>query len=204
MHKVGWRTGWTTGYLTNTCKDVVLPDQGIGEHVLKCQYISTNYNNEGDSGGSVFLLDPITGEASLAGTVVGTFNSNSMILSPWWRIVDELGGSIDATRGYSLSTPSVSGSVSLYGNPITSWSDIPGATRYVVFREWFRVSTGEGGSDEFEQASGVPDTDFQVTSYTGSSVPGPHTPGYVAYHVVAYSSADLSLASSVKYFQLAP
>ena len=91
-----------------------------------------------------------------------------------------------------------------YGNPILSWSAVSGATRYVVFREWSRYSTGEGDNSEFAQPSGVADTDFQVTSYAGSTKPGPHTPGYVSYYVVAYNQTDRSVASGVRYFELAP
>jgi hypothetical protein len=53
-------------------------------------------------------------------------------------------------------------------------------------------------------SSPAPDFTMSVSAYTGSSIPGPHTPGYVAYYLIARNKSDRSQTSDVKYFQLAP
>lgn len=177
---------------------------GTGDNfILKCAYVASIYTGPGDSGGPFFMLDPSETEAGLVGLLSGGNGSQAWV-SRWTGIVGDLGGGISATRGFALATPALSGSVSASGNPVVSWSSIPGATKYVVFREWFRRSTMESGSSSEVWNSPTEDTAFQVTSFRGSSIPGPHTPGYVAYWVVAYNVTDASLASSVQYFELAP
>lgn len=205
VQKMGWVSGWTTGYINQTCSDHLMTNEKTGETVLmKCSMSSYMNTKEGDSGGPLFTLDPIAGDVRLLGTLWGGHSDGEAFFSPFWRAMDELGGTWDATRGFALTAPSPTGSVSGYGNPILSWPAVSGATRYVVFREWSRYATGQSGNDEFVQPFGIADTDFQVTSYTGSTMPGPHTPGYVAYYVVAYNQTDRSLESSIRYFQLAP
>ncbi len=199
VHKMGWRTGWTMGYIENTCRDVWNSD-----HVFKCQYAASFYSDGGDSGGAVFQRDPVSGDATLTG-IVSTRDGDYALFSPWWRVSDEFGGGINATRGYALSTPSLSGYLS-GSAPVVSWSAVSGATEYQLLRAWSRYSTGEYGDLESLGPVSSPAIDMamSVTAYTGSSIPGPHTPGYVAYYLIARNSTDRSQTSSVRYFQLAP
>lgn len=199
VHKMGYRTGWTMGYIENTCVDT-----WDNDHVFKCQYAGSFYSDSGDSGGAVFQRDPVTGDGILAG-ILSSRSGNVTLFSPWWRVSDEFGGGINATRGYALSTPSLSGYVDS-SSPVVSWSAVSGATEYQLLREWFRNSTGEYGDLESLGAVSSPaiDMTMSVTAYTGSSIPGPHTPGYVAYYLIARNKSDRSQTSSVRYFQLAP
>jgi len=204
VDKVGIRTGWTSGIITNSCQDQVMTFPGTPkDFILKCAYVASIYTGEGDSGGPFLMLDPSETEASLVGLLSGGNGSQAWV-SRWTGIVNDLGGGISATRGFALATPTLSGSVSASGNPVVSWSSVAGATKYVVFREWFHRTTGESGSSSEVWNSPTEDTAFQVTSFRGSTIPGPHTPGYVSYRVVAYSMTDASLSSTVQYFELAP
>jgi len=160
VHKMGFYTGWTTGYINQTCSDHIMWNQDTGQKVLmKCSMSSYMASHEGDSGGPLFMLDPIAGDVRLLGTLWGSHPDGEVFFSPFWRTMDELGGTWDATRGFALTSPSPTGSVSGYGNPILSWAAVSGATRYVVFREWSRYATGESGESEFAQTSGTADTD---------------------------------------------
>lgn len=199
VYKMGWRTGWTMGYIAYTCKDSWADD-----HVFKCQYEASYYADGGDSGGAVFQRDPVTGDALLAGIHNAIYEGASRF-SPWWRISDEFGGGINATRGYALGTPSLSGSVD-NSSPVVSWSAVSGATEYQLLREWYRYSTGEHGDLESLGPVSSPAIDMamSVSAYTGQSIPGPHTPGYVAYYLIARNKTDRSQTSGVRYFQLAP
>ncbi|MHB8837684.1 MAG: chymotrypsin family serine protease [Gemmatimonadaceae bacterium] len=204
VDKVGVRTGWTSGIITNSCHDQVMEFESRSDKfILKCSYKAAIYSREGDSGGPFFMLDPSESEASLVGILSGGDGSTAYI-SRWTGIANDLGGGLSVTRGFALTTPSLSGSVSASGNPVVSWTNVPGATRYVVYREWFRRATGESGSSSEVWQNPTEDTAFQVTSFRGASIPGPHTPGYVSYRVVAYNLTDASQSSTVQYFELAP
>jgi len=196
---MGWRTGWTSGYIDDTCRDGWDRD-----HVFKCQYAASYWLDGGDSGSPVFQRDPVTGDAILAGLTSSRVGGVSLF-SPWWRISDEFDGGIDPTRGYALSTPGLSGSLD-GTSPVVSWSAISVATEYHLYREWYRYSTGEsGGMSELGVVSSpARDAEMSVTAYTGTTIPGPHTPGYVAYYLIARNNTDRSQLSSVRYFQLTP
>jgi hypothetical protein len=199
VEKVGFATGWTYGYIDETCRDTW--DQ---DHVFKCQYSAAIWTAGGDSGSPYFQRDPLTGDVKLTG-LHSSRAGGVALFSPWWRVSDEYSGGIDPTRGYALSTPSLSGS--LDGSaPVVTWSAIAGATEYHLFREWYRYSTGESGDLTMvgSVSSPAPDFTMSVSAYTGSSIPGPHTPGYVAYYLIARSKSDRSQISDVKYFQLTP
>ena len=200
VHKMGWRTGWTMGYIEDTCIDT-----WWSNHIFKCQYAASFYSDSGDSGGAVFQRDPVSGDAYMAGIVSSKTTSGLPLFSPWWRISDEYGGGINPTRGYALSTPSLSGSVD-NSSPVVSWSAVSGATEYQLLREWFRYSTGEHGDLESLGPVSSPaiDLTMSVTAYTGQSIPGPQTPGYVAYYLIARNASDRSQMSAARYFQLAP
>ncbi|MBW7934238.1 MAG: hypothetical protein H3C62_11685 [Gemmatimonadaceae bacterium] len=199
VEKMGWVTGWTWGYMDDTCRDAFDND-----HVLKCQYAAAYWSAGGDSGSPVFQRDPITGDAIMAGLHTAR-DGGVALFSPWWRVSDEFSGGIDPTRGYALATPTLSGSLD-GTSPVVSWSAVSGATEYHLYREWYRYATGESEALRSLGAVSSParDLDMSVTAYTGASIPGPQTPGYVAYYLVARNNTDRSQMSSVRYFQLSP
>ena len=199
VHKMGWRTGWTWGYLIETCHDAYIPLIG---YIFKCQYTADMQVDLGDSGGSVFQLHQLTGDATLAGVVNGVRDNGSAIFSPWWRVSDELGGGLQVARGYNLGTPTTSGSISGTA-PVISWPAVSGATKYEVFRQWFVKATGESGDDNLGfQTSGFVDYGMSVSAYTGTTYPGLNGPGWVAYYVIARNDKDRSINSTWIYFRL--
>jgi len=201
VHKMGWRTGWTWGYITDTCYDSWDPNFG---RLFKCQYVADMRVDGGDSGGSVFQLDGLIGDATLTGIVSARKDDGATIFSPWWRVSDEFGGGLQATRGYNLTTPSTSGAVNGTA-PVVTWPAVNGATKYEVFRQWFVKATGESGDDNLGfQSSGFVDYGMSVSSYNGTTRPPFYTPGNVAYYVIARNDTDRSVNSTWIYFMLNP
>lgn len=196
VHKVGRVTGTTSGTVLTTCSDVYLAG---GASVMICGYAASYGRNAGDSGGPVFQYD--FGSCQRCVRLVGTHSGtrlwphdNDAVFSKLYRIKSDLGGTWSVLFTPGLAAPSIGGSIT-NGRPVLSWSSVPGATRYDVYR---------GGGSYYQYVTyeiGKAYTD--ATESVVEVLPGPPAPGvaHTAYYIIARSSADMSPKSNTLYFR---
>lgn len=201
VHKVGMWTGWTYGSVVQTCNDFK-STSGPGLYdVTTCATDADYVNHEGDSGSPVFVWDG-GDQAFLAGINFG--QGGYAYFSPISRVVTNL-GILDYTRGYNLATPNLSGYVD-GGHPVLTFSSSPGATKYHIYRYWYDNVTGDGsGTVQYlgtAVASPWMDYDIGADLYTGETMPGPRSRGYIEYYIYAANETDISLQTSSVFFQL--
>lgn len=173
---------------------------------IECMDVTTMLTYDGDSGGPVFVIDR-DNLVFQTGIMIGRSNDSShSYVSPMGQIHTAL-GAFTITRPTNLTAPSLSGSLS--GSwPVPHWNPVSGATVYYLYRAW-RDNDNSVGSTGPEYIGSASDTLYldptlNASAYNGSSIPGPHTHGYISYYVLAYNSRDRSGGSATKYFTLAP
>lgn len=205
VDKIGYKSGWTYGTVTSTCTDLVPEGRTL---TVLCNTGTDMYTDLGDSGAPVFIWDGLN-QASFAGLVQGTSNGH-FYFSPLSQIVGDLTSTMAITRGFNLSTPSLSGYVS-GSSPTITWGSVSNATAYQVYRTWcvwnnFSCSSGSNGWQYYGQLYQSPylDSEMTVSEYNGASVPSALTYGYVGYQIYARNGTDLSPISNAVYFTLAP
>lgn len=200
VHKVGRVTGWTSGVVLGTCVDVWLAwplDPPLAEFVaMRCGVSASYARGDGDSGGSVFQLDPAVCSrcVKLAGTHSGhTFGD--AVFAKISAIKSELGGTWSTLYSPGLPSPSIVGGI-VSGHPQISWTGIPTATHYDVFRNggaWVAYAASLG--------SPYVDLNLQVSEvFTGPPPPG--VPA-MQYYIRGRSGSDITSPSNVISFRIA-
>jgi len=194
VYKIGWETTWTSGSILSTCIDHNLTDY-VPVKTVKCTNESTNPDEDGDSGGPIFI--PVGGPyVYLAGTTIGGANT---ITGTGWSTISQI--QLDFNNGFTgllttrianLTTPSISGSLS-GTSPRLSWSPVSGASVYHVYQSI-------GGAFTYKTSiAGSPYTDGQISA-TGVFSSPPPAP-WAAYYISAQGGTEYSLNSNVVYFQ---
>ncbi|MDB4890468.1 MAG: hypothetical protein JWL61_2323 [Gemmatimonadetes bacterium] len=205
VYKEGKTSGLTYGYVMNTCVDHSF-NPWPGQYTTTCNYTSNTGVAGGDSGGPFFSMSG-TNEVKLLGLNLGTITGAS-VFTKVSRVLSEFGGSWSITRGYNLSAPSISGSVSS-GYPQVSWSGVSGATKYEVYCDYVVEMTSVIGTTYLvahwnELVGTTTSTSFTdstpVDTYTGTTTPY----YYRSYRVVAKNTSDLSVSSNVVNFSFTP
>jgi hypothetical protein len=202
VNKMGHEEGWTWGFITNTCVD---HQHGTfpGYLTTRCTYEADYRDGGGDSGGPVFGWDG--GDAvRLLGVHIGGTTTSTSVFGKYHRIASDFGGTLVATRGFNLSTPSASGSVSV-GNPSLTWANISGATHYQIYRE-----VADHANSHYEDRrwyvsvawNSFADINAPVNQYLGTTRPTNPNISYVGYRLYASGSKDVSNTSSTYYFKL--
>jgi hypothetical protein len=165
----------------------------------------------GPNGGGLPSCDklPVTG-VFFSSISVTTANGT---MTPSWSEPKQSGSS----PGCMLAVSSTASTTNLYHNPIVTlsgnlagevptitWSAVPGATSYTIYREWYNYQT-EAGSSGFESmgsgSSGWTDPNLCADLYTGGTTPNFSTHGYIKYQIVANGIGTAS--SQVVNFRLA-
>lgn len=206
VEKMGASSGWTWGVVNETCVDHKLELSWNSYYVTKCTIGSNIHHLDGDSGGPLFFWEG-GDDVQLLGTHFGATNTQNGVASYWQRIAADIGGTVNATRGINLATPTnVTGTTNASQLAVISWSPVAGATRYHLYAQYWYVS----GYNEW----GYPVYDNR-TEYLGStsqtSVTDPdqyrlvHQNGCpfeeeVTYWVKAASNTDISGQSSLVWF----
>ncbi len=182
------------GTIANTCIDFRSSSRtGNASDVATCSVQGDYYVEPGDSGSPVFLWNGYSYDVTLVGMIIGQYGV--YYYSPLSRINNDL-GTLDAVRTATLSAPVVTPSLA-GSNPSLTWTSVPGATIYWVFRTL--------------QDSHCRDTGISVYSTTGTSFVDTQTSAiavgqgqcpYVRYYVTAQNVTERSSQSTTQFFQL--
>ncbi len=204
VQKVGITTGWTHGAIKATCVDYYPRNN----YLLRCGYEAWYVADKGDSGGPVFqILDWVCSSCvKLVGIHSGREQpgNDQAVFSKLTRIKSDLGGTWTVQRGYSLSTPTVSGSMGANSHPYLQWNAVAGATRYQVYATyWQYICNGQWGCEwTAQQTSPVGQT--TGTNFTHSAaVVTSYSGGVQAeweYWVIAESNTQISARGASVYF----
>lgn len=205
LRKNGSTTGQVSAQVYNTCDDYAAPNS----RTVTCQMDANGGNLGGDSGGPLFWERgaPYIDQVIVAGMTVALGWTGNIIFSPFQRIAANTGLTVFDVRDSSLfpAQPSISGTVS-GGYAQVSWSSVPTAVSYTLYRQWYVYGTG-AGSNGWENLGSVssPFTDtIQVAAYTGTTFPNFSTPGYASYYLIANNGTNDSQPSVIKHFRLPP
>lgn len=124
--------------------------------------------------------------------------STYTVYSPWDRVEQNTGGSANPVRPPTLATPVISGGSVSAGSPQFSWTAVPGATYYRVWRQ--QNGTNQSGALEYiGPVLGTVFGDPDITDATSQTY-SPSDP-WVTYWVVALSNTEMSVQSGPIYFQ---
>lgn len=93
---IGVTTGWHYGYVTKSCKDNYLPEDGYWVH---CTFTASMPTAVGDSGGPV--LAPYNGAWMTVGMLWGLNGSGYGVFTGWRGLDRDLTGNVDSGRLFS-------------------------------------------------------------------------------------------------------
>lgn len=194
VQKIGWYTGWTSGSIDATCVDHYYGTE-ISHYVTRCVDEASYADHEGDSGGSVFQI--IAGnQVRLLGAHLGEIGSES-VFSQFDRISSDFGGGLSAIRPATLTAPTMTASIVL-GQPKVTWTAVPGATTYYLFR----TKQDPYCSGSAQLLSSTSFTEWTDASITNATATGLGQCPYASYYVVAGNTTEYSPRSNISYFQL--